>query len=130
MDHAHVNAMRALLVDSAAGRALEEQATEIERLKGLINTPQVGNFLEAVQLEAAHQTERWSVEHDEGKSPPEWLWLLGHLASKACLAAVRSDLEKALHHTISSAALCLNWHAHLSGVRSGMRPGISPPEAT
>ena len=39
---------------------------EIDRLLGLINTPQTVNVFEAVKLEAAHQQERWGVDHDEG----------------------------------------------------------------
>lgn len=38
------------------------------------------------------------------------------------------EISPALHHCISSAAALLNWHAHLTGARTAMRPGISPPE--
>jgi hypothetical protein len=100
---------------------------EVNRLRALINTPHVDDFLEAVRIEAAHQCERWGTANDEGKSPNDWFWLLGYLAGKAVWSAMHGDREKALHHTISSAAVLLNWHAHLSGERTRMRPGIEPP---
>jgi hypothetical protein len=102
--------------------------TEVHRLRALINTPQIDNFLEAVKLEAAHQCERWGAEHDAGKSPPDWFWLLGYLSGKALAAALNGPREKALHHCVSSAACLLNWHASMSGVRTGMRPGIETPK--
>jgi hypothetical protein len=101
---------------------------ELSRLRTLINTPRIDDFLEAVRLEAAHQAERFGVVHDGGKAPSDWFWLLGFLSGKALAAAVKGDTDKALHHCISSAAVLLNWHAHLSGARRGMRPGIAPPE--
>ena len=101
---------------------------EVERLNALINSPHVNDFLEAVRTEAAHQCERWGVESDAGKGPTDWFWLLGFLAGKAVWAATHGDREKALHHTISSAAVLLNWHAHMSGERTRMRPGIEEPK--
>lgn len=93
----------------------------------LINRPEVDDFAKGVQLEAAHQVERYGVEHDAGKAPLDWFWLLGYLAQKAATAAVAGDVEKAKHHTISTAAALANWHALLSGRDTGMRPGIEPP---
>lgn len=104
-----------------------EQDAELARLRALLNTPEVYDFLEGVRLEAAHQQERWGNAHDAGKVPADWFWLLGHLSGKALAAAVKGDTEKALHHCISSAAVLLNWHAHIGGIRTGMRPGIEPP---
>jgi hypothetical protein len=106
---------------------LAELRAELARLRGLINAPLVESFLEAVQLEAAHQVERWGAAHDAGKEPSDWFWLLGYLGGKALRAAIDGDTEKAKHHTISSAAMLLNWHARLSGERTAMRPGIAPP---
>lgn len=106
----------------------ERLLSEIDRLRTLINTPTILDFQQGVRLEAAQQQERWGTAHDAGKDPSAWFWLLGHLAGKALAAAVKGDTEKALHHCISSAAALLNWHAHLTGARTGMRPGISPPE--
>lgn len=90
----------------------------------LINSPETVDFMAGVPLEAAHQRERWGAEHDAGKTPFDWFWLVGYLAQKAASAAVSGDVEKALHHTISTAAALANWHAQLSGKSNQMRPGI------
>jgi hypothetical protein len=107
---------------------------EAKRLYRRINSPLTDDFLEGVRLEAAHQVERWGTPHDRGKSPFDWFWLIGYLAQKAATAHVDADrallqddcleaADKARHHTISTAAACLNWHAHLVHGRSEMRPG-------
>jgi hypothetical protein len=108
---------------------LAEKSARLLYLEGLLNTPHTAEWFEAVRVEAAHQQLRWGAEHDGGKSPPEWLWLLGHLASKAVVAGVKGDVEKAKHHTISSGAVLLNWWRHLAGEAPapGMRPGIEAP---
>lgn len=104
---------------------MDEVRAELERLHALINSPEVGDFLEGVRLEAAHQVERWGSQHDEGKEPQDWLWLIGYLAGKALRAQIDGDIEKAKHHTISTAAVCLNWHGRLTGARTEFRPGLS-----
>lgn len=113
---------------------------EIERLNGLINNPHVEGFANSVCMEAAHQRERWGVEHDAGKTDEEWFWLVGHLASKALsaarfvedgrlpLAVVEEQRSKALHHIITSAAALANWYAARTGESNIMRPGIDPPK--
>jgi hypothetical protein len=93
----------------------------------IINAPETRDFMAAVPLEAAHQRDRWGTDHDAGKSPFDWFWLIGFLAQKAADAAVRGNLEKAMHHTISTAAALANWHAALGGMDSRMRPGIDQP---
>jgi hypothetical protein len=103
-----------------------ELRKELEYLTNLINTPHTNDFLEAVPLEAAHQITRWGVEHDAGKEPTDWLWLIGYLAGKATNAAINKDLEKAKHHTISTAGVCLNWFRRLVGDEKTFRPGIDP----
>lgn len=106
----------------------EELREEIRR--EIINTPETADFMAGVPLEAIHQRERWGTSHDEGKSPYDWFWLVGYLAQKAADASVRGDTEKAMHHTISTAAALANWHAALSGSDNAMRPGIDPPAAS
>ncbi|WP_428968241.1 hypothetical protein ACQR50_10315 [Sphingomonas sp. Xoc002] len=91
----------------------------------IINTPETADFMAGVPLEAAHQRERWGVSHDGGKTPFDWFWLIGYLAQKAASSQVAGDMDKALHHTISTAAALANWHAQISG-RTDMRPGIGP----
>ena len=101
---------------------------EVLRLEQLINNPHTDSFLEAVRLEAAHQRERWGTVDDAGKQAPDWFWLLGYLAGKALNAAIKGHTDKALHHTISTAAVCLNWHAHITGASTEFQPGIDTPE--
>jgi hypothetical protein len=99
--YAHIAQLEQQLAD--ARRAYEE-------LYELVNTPEVENFVEAVRLEAAHQVQRWGEAHDQGKTPEDWMWVLAFLATKATQAARYGDKEKYLHHIVTSAALCLNWH--------------------
>lgn len=98
---------------------LDKANKEIERLKALLNTPELHDFAEAVSLEAAHQVERWGMANDRSKSAENWFWLVGYLAGKALRAAITGDKEKALHHTISSAAALANWHAAIAADTSG-----------
>ena len=100
---------------------------EIARLRALINTPEIDDWMRGVALEAAHQQERWGVEHDAGKTASDWFWLLGYLAGKALFAAVAGDVLRSKHHTISAGAALLNWHRHISGTQTRMPPGIAPP---
>ena len=102
------------------GAAIEEARRQ------LLNTPELRNFSEGVTLEALHQRERWGTEHDAGKTPADWFWLVGYLAGKALHAQTSGNTEKALHHTISTAAALANWHAAISGALTAMRPGIDP----
>lgn len=88
---------------------------EVRKLDARINSPITDDFLKGVRYEAAHQVGRWGAPHDRGKSPLDWFWLVGFLAQKATHAAQQADLDKALHHTISTAAALLNWHAQLCG---------------
>lgn len=90
---------------------------ENERLNALVNVPHTADWLEAVPLEAAHQLGRWGSDHDEGKEATDWIWLIGWLVGKAANSQIAGDIEKAKHHTISSAAVLLNWHRRLSGVK-------------
>ena len=99
-----------------------------ERTDALINTPHTHDFIEAVRLEMPHQRERWGSSHDAGKTPADWFWLIGHLAGKAVVAAVKGDIEKAKHHVITSAAALGNWFLAITGESTSMRPGIESPE--
>lgn len=120
---AHFDAIAATQAPDTAGEARDTLRQEI------INSPETADFMAAVPLEAAHQRERWGVEHDAGKQPEDWFWLIGYLAGKALHAAKTGDENKALHHTISTAAALANWHAALAGRSHFMRPGIEPPAA-
>lgn len=89
---------------------LLEQALQAHDLHALINNAHTEEFLEAVKLEAAHQRDRWGDAHDRGKSAENWFWLVGYLSGKCLRAVITGEREKALHHTISSAAALANWY--------------------
>ncbi|HEY3256930.1 MAG TPA: hypothetical protein VGJ91_23400, partial [Polyangiaceae bacterium] len=88
----------------AAEQLYAAEAARVTQLEALINTPGTEHFLKSVETEAAHQVARWGSEHDAGKKPSDWFWLLGYLSGKALASALKGDIEKAKHHTISSAA--------------------------
>lgn len=105
---------------------LSQVEAERDRLIALLNTPEVDDFDKAVPLEAGHQVIRWGADHDAGKAPADWFWLIGYLAGKALAAHISGDMFKAKHHCISAAAALRNWHAHIRSGETVMRPGISP----
>lgn len=106
-------------------KALRERIAELEIE---LNRPETADFLRGIPLEAAHQRLRWGSQHDAGKGPLDWFWLIGYLAQKAAFAAIAGDVEKAKHHTISTAAALANWHLRLSGADTSMRLGIASPD--
>ena len=81
----------------------------VVQLEALLDTPLYNDFTEAAKREAGHQIKRWGLG-DAAKEPQDWFWTLGFLSGKALRAHLDGDREKALHHTISSAAMLLNWH--------------------
>lgn len=107
---------------SVEGRA--EDARDAAKYRA-INTPELVQFLGAVEREALHQRDRWGAQGDAGKSDADWFWLIGYLAGKA-LAAQQTEARK-LHHIITTAAVCLNWHSARIGAYVDMRPGIAAP---
>ncbi len=111
-------------VVSAYGQA----AAERDRLLAEINSPELHDFAAGVVKEAVHQRERWGTDHDEGKDPADWLWLIGHLVGKALTAVMTGNRDKGLHHCISSAAVLANWHANIMGDSTRFRPGIVDPD--
>ena len=98
---------------------------ELDRVRALLNTPETEDFDKGVPLEAAHQVVRWGDDHDAGKDPADWFWLVGYLAGKALAAHISGNTEKAKHHCISTAAVLRNWHAHIRSGETVMRPGIA-----
>lgn len=120
-----------LVADYSGDELIESIAIELRQAReegrqGAINTPELLDFSKAVVLEATHQRERWGTSHDAGKTDPDWFWLLGYLAGKALFACNTGNRDKALHHIITTAAACANWHAALMGQDNRMRPGIDP----
>jgi hypothetical protein len=106
---------------------LETELDVVRRRLERIDTPELVNFQQAIVLEAQHQRLRWSSGHDAGKQPEDWFWLLGYLGGKALSSHKAGDNDKALHHTISSAAMLANWHSAILGL-TDMRPGIIPAD--
>lgn len=96
---------------------------ELARLRAILSTPGTEDFVQDLEIEAAHQIDRWGSAHDAGKSDADWFWLIGFLAGKA-LHDVRG---KKAHHIIATAAALLNWHRAVMGDSNYMRPGIAPP---
>lgn len=101
----------------------EKAESERARLNLIVNSPQSDDFLRAVSTEAEHQRQRWGSEHDSGKQPADWFWLVGYLAGKALHAHAAGDAVKAEHHVITTAAALANWHRAMFG-NTNMRPGI------
>jgi hypothetical protein len=64
-------------------RELLDLRQKVRDLEAQINTPEIADFVKAVQLEAAHQRARWGSDHDAGKTDADWFWLIGYLAGKA-----------------------------------------------
>lgn len=104
----------------------EEAMSAVRRMAALINTPRTDEWSEAVRIEAAHQIDRWGVEHDAGKRPEDWIALLVYLLGKATAAHFANDTNKLAHHIISTSAALLNWHRALVGDSTAMRPGVGP----
>lgn len=98
---------------------LTRKAVEADNLRDVLNTPLFDDFTQAVSREAVHQIQRWGRAHDRSKSAENWYWLVGYLAGKALRAAIKGDIEKAKHHTISTAAALMQWHAAIAADASG-----------
>ena len=87
------------------GEALEKYAKE------QINTPQFGNFNDAVAIEMKHHEERWG---DESKSPPHhFQMVLSLIFGKLVKATFDSDVKKFEHHLITIAAVAGTAHKYL-----------------
>jgi len=103
---------------------VEDLRSEIKRLQDLIGRPHIGAWTDEVIVEAAHQRDRWGAQHDHGKQPEDWFWVIGYLAGKALAAHKAGDLDKARHHTVSTAAVLAHWAAAISGDENVFRPGL------
>lgn len=130
-------------------RERDRLAGELAALQALINNPQTDQFLRATKNELIHQVQRWGTVSDRAKEPQDWFWLVGYLAGKAlhhhkaaesqgqevdrqkaagieCGALVAAlNREKALHHTISTAAALGNWFLAIKLGPQDMAPGAS-----
>lgn len=114
-----------ILFDVQTTREAANALRELASLKSLINAPEIDLFLRGVHVEAVHQVVKWGTAHDRAKRPADWFWLVGYLAGKVLHAAISGNVEKALHHCISTAAALYNWHCAIKGVDVRMCPGRS-----
>lgn len=101
---------------------LEAKDAEIARLRALLNNPQVKEFFAAVEVEAAHQREKWGENHDAGKDLGDWSLLFQYIMGKQAQAVYDQNWPKYLHHLITLAAICSNAHRALA-------PGMLAPPA-
>lgn len=140
-------------------QAYKAEAERLRAIEAIVNTPELIDFPKAVMLEAQHQEVRWGTEDRESKSPADWFRLVTHLSTRALehhkeadrLEEVRAHAErdahpdaggwivdqiayhreKAVHHTITTAAALNHWHASVLGKHTKMRPGyVAPAEAS
>lgn len=100
---------------------IEEIMQECIRLNRLLDTPQTKDFLAAVEIEVAHQTNRWGRDHDAVKTWADWLVLFSYLQGKLAAALYRGDPEKAIHHVITLAAAASQCHKFMSPGVAGCR---------
>lgn len=105
---------------------LKAALAEIERLKTLLWTPEVEDFVKSAVQEAGHQRDRWGDDHDARKSAEDWLWNVAYLSTKAIQALRYGDRFKYLHHIVTTAALCANWHRHALQQMGGEIPQPLP----
>lgn len=110
-------------------RERDEARANLAEASRLWDGPETADWLDGVRKEAAHQVARWGLSHDAGKDPEEFFWLLGYLGGKALHALRLGDIEKAKHHTISTGAALLNWHARITGLATQFRPGMEHDDA-
>lgn len=96
---------------------------ERDALHAMINTPEVDDFLRGVQLEGAHQVQRWGQAHDRSKSAENWHWLLAYLAGKALRAHIeRRHAEGQASHDQHSSGV-LQWHRAIGRDEGGRGVG-------
>jgi len=78
----------------------------------IASQPITKDFLDGVTAEATFQRAKFAKD-DVSKQPQDWFWLVGYLGGKALRGHLEKDRLKALHHTISVAAACANWHEQI-----------------
>lgn len=83
-------------------------------LEALINSPEIGDFIEGVKIEAAHQTEKWGREQEESHHPAHYILVANKLLGKLAVAMWNGDKEKFSHHLITIAAAMHNCHRQIS----------------
>lgn len=97
---------------------LKEAHAEIERLTGIIHTPETDYFLKGVSIEAEYQRELHEAR-DVEKSPSDWVACITYLLTKAVLAIALGRIDKAKHHMVTAAAACKRWHSYAPETQNG-----------
>ena len=120
-DHTELASLRS--ENAELRRQLEECRQNLAEAMKLWDGPETEDFLEAVRKEAAFQVAKWGVSHDRAKQPEDFVFLVGYLGGKASQSQKDGNLEKAKHHTISSAAVLFNWHQRLCAGQGQFQPG-------
>lgn len=92
---------------------IKELEGERKRLYELINNPEIQDFIKGMTLEAAHQTERWGLEHENSQPPHHFVLVVTKIAGKMCGDVWDYDVEKFKHHCIALAAVMANVHAKI-----------------
>ncbi len=94
-----------------------EDCNQIEMLHEFyqeqINTPEIDDFIKAVKVEAAHQTEKWGAEEEAKKYHFDYALVLDKLKGKQAIAIWDRNAEKYKHHLITMAAVCHNVHRQI-----------------
>lgn len=99
----------------------------LKYLEALINSPEIDDFLKGLQLEAAHQTERWSVEAEEKKMPHHYACVMDKLKGKMAMAIFDGNIEKYKHHLVTLAAVCFNVHRQIDKEGTAIHNYFHPP---
>lgn len=84
----------------------------------MLDTPEIEDFVHAIQVEMPHQIQRWGTSHDAGKTISDWLRVVNHLVAKAGQADWDRNGEKLKHHIITAAAVLGNMHAAIKNAEA------------
>lgn len=96
------------------------------KCKEVINTPQFGNFEEALRIEMLHHKERWG---DESKTPVQhFQMVISMIGGKLAKSIFDSDHEKFEHHLITIAAVSGTAHHYFTRGDSDVRSWFKIPQ--
>jgi len=103
--------------------AMAKEIVRLRELEKLLNKPELHDFTAAVVREAAHQNHKWGPYHDAGKDANDWFAVISYLHGKQVRNYWDKNYDKYVHHIITMAAVCCNWHSH------AVKLLPAPPEA-
>lgn len=80
-----------------------------------LNHPNNEDLFLAVSTEATYQLHKFGKPTPQtGQEPLDWLGLIQYLSTKAAKAALAFDNKKLLHHIVSTSAVLMHWHRHVT----------------